>query len=455
MLLVTVLGLCFGFALLAAKLHYSVALGAFIIGAVIAEAREIHRIETLIEPVRDMFSAIFFVAIGLLIDPRMVAAYWFPILMITLAVIVGKILACSFGAFIGGKDSRTSLRVGMGLAQIGEFSFIIATLGLQLKVTSEFLYPIAVAVSALTTLVTPYLLRSTDTLVSWFDRTAPNSLVNSLELYTRWVGQLGSQRHTSMASKLIRRWLWQVALNCILISAIFIVAVVLSRQPPSWLTGLGLDPNLIKAAFWLAAAVLSLPLLIAIYRKLEALGLLVADLKVSAAAAGERTAANRAIVARVIPAAGVLAMALFVLVLSAPLLPPVKMVIGLVVLLGLLTWLFWRSFIRIYSLAQSSLKETLDQPPAPRPGARAVPHGLLSEANLEVVTLGPDSPLAGKLIREIGLRSRTGASIVGIERNGANLINPGPDEELQAGDRVLLLGTHEQLAAARKAIAGG
>ena len=130
-----------------------------------------------------------------------------------LAVIVGKVLTCSFGAFVGGNDTRTSLRVGMGLAQIGEFSFIIASLGVTLKVTSGFLYPIAVAVSAITTLVTPYLIRSSDGLVGWFDRNAPRPLVNSLELYTRWVGQLGSQGQPNMAGKLVRRWIGQMALN--------------------------------------------------------------------------------------------------------------------------------------------------------------------------------------------------------------------------------------------------
>lgn len=133
MLLITVLGLCFGFSLLAAKLGYSVALGAFLIGAVIAEAREIHRIETLTEPVRDMFSAIFFVTIGLLIDPKVIYEHWLAIVVITLAVVIGKVLTCSLGAFAGGNDTRNSLRVGMGLAQIGEFSFIIASLGSLLE----------------------------------------------------------------------------------------------------------------------------------------------------------------------------------------------------------------------------------------------------------------------------------------------------------------------------------
>lgn len=205
MLLVTVLGLCFGFSLLAVKLGYSVALGAFIIGAVIAEAREIGRIEILTEPVRDMFSAIFFVAIGLLIDPKLLAAHWVPVLVITLAVILGKISTCAFGAFVGGQDSHTALRVGMGLAQIGEFSFIIAALGLSLGVTSAFLYPIVVTVSAATTLTTPYLIKNSERLVGWFDRLAPERLVNYLTIYTRWISQWREGRHRSLAVRLIRK----------------------------------------------------------------------------------------------------------------------------------------------------------------------------------------------------------------------------------------------------------
>ena len=152
---------------------YSVALGAFLIGAVIAEARQIHKIEDLTAPVRDMFSAIFFVTIGMLIDPKMLLQYAWPIVVLSLLVVVGKVVTCSFGVFIGGRDLRTSLCVGMGLAQIGEFSFIIATLGLTLKVTSDFLYPIAVAVSVITTLVTPYLIRGSDRMAAWIDRAAP------------------------------------------------------------------------------------------------------------------------------------------------------------------------------------------------------------------------------------------------------------------------------------------
>lgn len=448
MLLVTVLGLCFGIALLAAKCGYSVALGAFIIGAIIAESREIHRIETLIEPVRDMFSAIFFVAIGLLIDPKMLAAYWLPILIITLIVVFGKVLACSFGAFVGGNDSRTSLRVGMGLAQIGEFSFIIASLGVTLKVTSGFLYPIAVAVSALTTLSTPYLIKSSDNLVNSFDRIAPRWMANYLSLYTQWVGRLGGQRHASMETTLIRRWSVQMAVNAILIAAVFIAAAYAGNHPPQWLKNLKLNENTLNAALWLVAIFFSLPMFIATFRKLQALGLLLAETRVTPARAGEGRTSVQAFVSNVVPIAGTAVLCLYALVLSSALLPPVKVLLVLIVLAGLIAWLLWRSFVKVYSKAQVALQETLARPPVVEQKT-SVTLPLLREVDLETVTISDGSSATGKRVRELQLRAQSGASIVGIERHGQSIINPGPDEELLAGDQILLLGNISQLNTAK------
>jgi monovalent cation:H+ antiporter-2, CPA2 family len=451
MLLITALAFCFGVSLLAAKLGYSVALGAFVIGAVIAEAREIHRIETLIEPVRDMFSAVFFTAIGLLIDPKMLMTHWAPVLAITTAVVVCKVGACASGTFLGGYGRGTSLRVGMSVAQIGEFSFIIASLGVTLKVTSEFLYPIAVAVSAITTLLTPYLIRSSDTMVNKLERISPRSLINAMSLYTQWVGQLGNNRHPNLAAKLMRRWILQMALNVMLMTGIFIAAVYLGQNPPAWVRQLDLSTANLKAALWFIAVVLSLPLFIATSRKLQALGMLIAETRVTKAAAGERTGAIRAVVAQVITIAGTVLLAFYVLVLTATLLPSLRVLIALMVLIALIAWLLRRSFIKVYSTAQAALHETLSQPPAPALANKAVPP-VLREAVLETVEISGASPAARKLIRELQLRSLTGASIVAIERSGENIINPGPDEELQAGDQVVLFGNRSQLDAAIHAL---
>lgn len=452
MLLVTVLGLCFGFCLLVVKLGYSVALGAFVIGAVISEAREIHKIEHLTEPIRDMFSAVFFVAIGLLIDPKMLVQYAVPILLITILVVVGKVITCSIGTFAAGNDVRTSLRVGMGLAQIGEFSFIIAALGLNLKVTSDFLYPIAVAVSAITTLLTPYLIKSTDGLVGWFDRSAPKPLLNYLEFYTKWAGQLGESRQDSLPRKLINKWLMQVVLNVALIFAVFITAVSFGHSQPTWLPEILRNTEFYRVMLWFAAVIVALPLFIASFRKLQALGLLIADLKVTQASAGNRAEVIRSVVSQGIPMVGLIGLVLLGLGLSAPLLPTWRLFVVLPIVGAMLAFLLWRSAIKVYSQAQFALVETLSQtPPVKHVEAEHAPKiNLLRDADLKTVPVTAAMPAAGKMIRELNLRKATGASIVGIERNGASIINPEPDEELKAGDQILLLGTPAQLEAAQE-----
>jgi monovalent cation:H+ antiporter-2, CPA2 family len=455
MLLVTVLGLCFGVSLLAVKLHYSVALGAFVIGAVMAEARELGRIELLTEPIRDMFSAVFFVAIGLLIDPRLLVEYAVPIGVITAAVVVGKVLTCAFGSFVAGHDTRTSLRVGMGLAQIGEFSFIIASLGLTLGVTSNFLYPLAVSVSAITTLLTPYLLRGADGLVAWFDRKAPRRFVNCLGLYTQWVGHWRETRHRSPAGKLIRRWAWQMALNIALMAAIFIAAAFLARQQPAWFPKARVGAEIVNAGLWLAAMIVSLPLIIATYRKFQALGMLVGETTASRLGSEPRRAAVQTIVANTVLFAGVVGMALLVLVFSSAVLPRANVLALLALVVAGVAFLLRRTLIRVYAKAQIALQETLSQPPLPCAHEPAAPlGGLLKAAEIERIGIAPTSPAVGKLIRQLALRRHTGASIVAIERSGATLVNPGPDEELAGHDQVLLLGTREQLDAARVFLAG-
>jgi CPA2 family monovalent cation:H+ antiporter-2 len=449
MLLVVVLGLCFGLSLVAVKLEYSVALGAFVIGAVIAESREIGKIEHLMEPIRDMFSAVFFVAIGMMINPVMLLKYWVPILVITVAVVVGKVLTCSFGAFIAGNDRRTSLRVGMGLAQIGEFSFIIAQLGLTLNVTSDFLYPIAVTVSAITTLLTPYLIKSSDSLVGWFDRHAPQNIATSLDVYTRWVGEMSTSRSGASVGKFIRKWSWQIALNLLLTAGVFIAAIYIRARRPDWIGRLPVSQQWLDGAIWLGAMLASMPLLIASYRKLQALAMLVGEAAAHNTQIASGRPAVKSVVSTSVTIAGVVVMAVVLLGLSATILPSWKIFIVLGIIIAIITALSWRLFVKIYSKAQVSLRETLDQPTVITERRHPSLAGLLAQAQLAAVTIPPESIADRRLIRELALRSETGASIVGIERAGVTTVNPGPEEELFAGDQVLLLGKAGQLEKAR------
>jgi len=360
MLLITVLGLCFGFCLLVVKLEYSMVLGAFLIGAIMAESRQLLKIERLIEPVRDLFSAIFFVAIGLMIDPQVLVDYAWPIVVITLAVVLGKMLSCGMGAFIAGNDGRTSLRVGMGLSQIGEFSFIIAALGMTLQVTSDFLYPVAVAVSAITTLLTPYLIRAADPLSQKLGNVVPGRLARVLSLYGEWLRNIQPQGESAMLAAMIRRILLQVGVNLALVIAIFFSGGYFAGRIGNWLSEWVSDASQQKAMIWGAALLLSLPFLIAAYRKLKALSMLLAEMGVKAEMAGRHTQRVRRVIAEVIPLLSLLVIFLLLSALSASILPTSELLLVIAVVAAVVVALLWRWFIRVHTRMQVALLETLE-----------------------------------------------------------------------------------------------
>ena len=360
MLLITVLGLCFGFCLLVVKLEYSMVLGAFLIGAIMAESRQLLKIEQLIEPVRDLFSAIFFVAIGLMIDPQVLIDYAWPIVVITLAVVLGKMLSCGMGAFIAGNDGRTSLRVGMGLSQIGEFSFIIAALGMTLQVTSDFLYPVAVAVSAITTLLTPYLIRAADPLSLKLGKVVPSRLARVLSLYGEWLRNIQPQGEGAMLAAMIRRILLQVGVNLALVIAIFVSGGYFAGRIGNWLSEWVADVSQQKAMIWGAALLLSLPFLIAAHRKLKALSMLLAEMGVKPEMAGRHTQRVRRVIAEVIPLLSLLVIFLLLSALSASILPTNELLLVIAVVAAVVVALLWRWFIRVHTRMQIALLETLE-----------------------------------------------------------------------------------------------
>ncbi|ELQ18549.1 putative cation transporter-like membrane protein [Pseudomonas fluorescens BRIP34879] len=360
MLLITVLGLCFGFCLLVVKLEYSMVLGAFLIGAIMAESRQLIKIERLIEPVRDMFSAIFFVAIGLMIDPQILLQYAWPIAVITVAVVLGKMLSCGLGAFIAGNDGRTSLRVGMGLSQIGEFSFIIAALGMTLQVTSDFLYPVAVAVSVITTLLTPYLIRSADPLSLKIAAIMPTRMSRVFGLYGEWLRSIQPQGEGAMLASMIRKIILQVGVNLALVIAIFFTSSFFAGRIGGYLEGWISDPSWQKALIWGGALLLSLPFLIAAYRKLKALSMLLAEMSVKPEMAGRHTQRVRRVIAELIPILSLLVIFVLLAALSASILPTNKLLVLIAVVTAAVAAVLWRWFIRVHTRMQVALLETLD-----------------------------------------------------------------------------------------------
>jgi CPA2 family monovalent cation:H+ antiporter-2 len=356
MLLVAVLGLLFGFCLIVVRLGYSVALGAFVIGVIVAEATSLRRIERLIGPVRDMFSAIFFVAIGLTLDPRVLLEQPGAIAAATVAVILGKSLSRAAGAFTAGEDARTSLRIGMSLAQIGEFSFIIAGLGLALKATSPFLYPLAVAVSALTTLCTPYLIRAADPIEERVRAWTPPGFRNMFHMYTNWLQSLRFVGDRAVIAAMVRRILLQAFVNLCLVAAIFGAGAYLGSRYRAEIAGWIPYPAVANALIWGAALVLSLAFLIAAYRKLKALAMMLAEVGVRA---GRHTERVQRVVAEVLPAVSIGAMLVLVSALSSSILPPAELLVAVLAMGALILVLLRRTLVKLHSRLQIALLDTL------------------------------------------------------------------------------------------------
>lgn len=179
------IALCLGMVLLAVRAGFSSALGAFVMGSILAETIEAERIELLVTPLKNIFASVFFVTVGMMIDPEMLLQYWFPILVLVLVVIFGQIVFASLGALMSGQTLKVALQTSFSLVQIGEFAFIIATLGTKLGVTDPSLYPIVVAVSVITTFLTPYIMRMANPVYAFIDARMDDQTRNMLESYQR------------------------------------------------------------------------------------------------------------------------------------------------------------------------------------------------------------------------------------------------------------------------------
>lgn len=219
-LLVVSIGLCFAMVLLAEKVGFSQALGAFIMGSILAETTSAERIEHLVKPVRDLFGAIFFVSVGMMIVPEKIVEHAVPILIVSLITIFGKTGSSFVGALLSGQPLKQSVQISMSRAQIGEFSFIIAQLGLTLKVTSEFLYPITIAVAAVTTFTTPYMIKLSEPLYERMERKLPARWIANINRYSTGAQHINAESEW----KILIKSFFQIAIiNGVVIAGIIIL----------------------------------------------------------------------------------------------------------------------------------------------------------------------------------------------------------------------------------------
>ena len=220
-LLVVSLGLCCAMAVISSKVGFSSAFGAFIMGSILAETVEAERIEKLVDPVKNLFGAIFFVSVGMLVDPKILVEYAVPIILLVMTILIGQSVFGTFSFMLGGESLKSAMRCGFSMAQIGEFSFIIASLGLSLGVISDFLYPVVVAVSVITTFLTPYMIRFATPVYNNLEHRLPNKLINSLNSLS-----MGNHQHQH-GQNLWKKLLTQMTINTVVYSILTSAAIVM------------------------------------------------------------------------------------------------------------------------------------------------------------------------------------------------------------------------------------
>jgi K+:H+ antiporter len=462
--LVASIGICFTIALLAQAFGYSVALGAFLAGSLVAESGEEKQIERLVEPVRDVFGAVFFVSVGMLIDPALVARHWPAVVVLTAAVVVGKVLGVSLGAFLTGSGMRTSVQAGLSLAQIGEFSFIIAGLGLALHATGEFLYPVAVAVSALTTLLTPWMIRASEPIAAWVDRKLPRPLQTFAALYGSWLEELRGRRPAATAKAGVRRLLRLLVLDAALIAGIIVASSAAIRGVVAFARDrVGLSEAVARALAIAAAVALTAPFCIGVVRISQKLGLTLARLALPAEKDRrvDFAAAPRRMLVVTFQLAGVLLVGLPLLALTQPFLPGPSGPLVLALVIVVLGVTFWRSATNLQGHVRAGAEVILEALAAQsRPRASPATDASLDQVHqllpglgaLAAVRLDAGSAAAGRTLAQLNLRGRTGATVLAITRTEGGVLVPTATELLRDGDVLALAGTHEAIEAAKAAI---
>jgi CPA2 family monovalent cation:H+ antiporter-2 len=444
-LLLTMLGFCFLVSFIAAKLNFSLALGAFLMGVVGAESEPVRRIYQQCVPLRTLFSAIFFVTIGLLVDPVQMLHHGPLILCLSAVVIVAKSVNCTVGSLLTGQDLKSAVQTGLGLAQIGEFAYLVALIGVSLKAVDTSLYQIAVGVSLVTTLLNPFLLRASEPFSVWLERRLPPRALAYLETYGNWVERV---RHSSMSGETqreIRINLILLVLQLALVAVIFLAASMLAQLDLTRFTPF-VEANK-KALLWGAACLLAVPNFVFVFFRARSLGEAVADGLTPARVAASWAQAFRRFVGILFAIAGVVFLFAELAMLSGSIMPEPGWSRGLVLVTFLACGaLGWKRFRALGADALETFRSVL----AKETDADAtLPAADLLDIHTERMPLQHAATVCGRSLRELDVRARTGASVIGIERDGRLMVNPAAGEKLAESDVVLLLGDDEQIAQAR------
>ncbi len=442
-LLVVSIGLCFGMVALAQAVGFSSALGAFVMGSILAETVESEHIEHLVAPIKDLFGAVFFVSVGMMVAPAVIAEHWAVILIIAIIVVLSHILFAGAGILMTGGGIRNAVNTGFSLAQLGEFGFIIAGVGVSLGVMRDFIYPVIIAVSVLTTFTTPYMIKLAGPAYTWLMRVLPD----------RWIVRLDAPEQNARRSaaeqsewkKLLQAYFLRIVLYGVVLLAIMIgskqfLEPLASRLFPGW------SPFLHNLVVVVVTLLVMAPFLY---------GLAISSGSINASAGKllKEKNSNKWPIAGLVLTRSFLAISIILSVIASHF-HLAGWAVVLILLGGVAFIIVARRTMHRYSALEerflSNLNEKEEAERRRRPVTTSVRNKMAGyDVHLELLEVSPESEFAGKALRDIPFRAETGANIIKIQRGSRSINIPSGEVQVFPHDSLLAVGTTEQIGRLR------
>ena len=428
MLLIISIALCLLMVILAANVGFSPALGAFIMGSIIAETTQAEHIEHLVKPVKDLFGAVFFVSVGMLIDPHTLVEHAIPVLILSLVTIFGQSISSTIGCLLSGQPLKESVQTGMSLSQIGEFSFIIATLGITLQVTSSFLYPIVVAVSAMTTFSTPYMIKFSGPFSDFLSRKLPRKWLKRIERYSA----------STQAIKTVNNWktVINAYLTQVVIHSIIIVAVIL-------LSSRFILPLVKEYPFGAAiGALITLVFLAPFLWALSLRRVAVAEVSILLEERKSRGPMAMLFLFRILIA--IVYIGFLLNIFFSPKTALVAFVVAII-----LYFLFQKRLNHQYHKIENHFLSNLNDreiSKAKRSRSDLSPW----DGHMAVFDIAAESNIAGETLKKLQLREQLGINVASIKRGEITIHIPDANERIFPGDEVFVIGNDAQVQEFKK-----
>ncbi|MDE5745807.1 MAG: cation:proton antiporter, partial [Paramuribaculum sp.] len=425
-LLIISMGLCLGMAVFSVYCGFSLALGAFVMGSILAGTSFAERIEKVVTPVKDLFGSVFFISVGMMVNPSVISTYWTPILILSAVVIVGMIVFGTSGMLVTGQTLKVAIEAGFSLTQIGEFAFIIATLGMSLGVLDPTIYPIVVAVSVLTTFTTPYFIRMADPVYSGLVKILPKRLHFLID---RYCDQASTESETGLLWKsVLNRYLWRVMLYTVILITICLISI-------NWLLP------------WLVNITPSWGRLICALATITAMGPFLLALSMPAS---KRTERQRLLAANARFDVPLIVMTIFRMIVALIIVifllariysVWVGVVFGFIVFV-ILIFGFSKQLKKKMRSIESRFIDNLNERELRRSGKK---NNIVSNLHMAYMTVGYDCPFVGERLQDSGIRQKCGVNIATIQRGATLIPVPAGDTRIFPGDVLGVIGTDEQI----------